>query len=202
MNTTLWAYPFLPRSSCLIDSSFGEIGEHPSALLEWLHLVALRDCVSLWISLVTLGVYQHLDGLEQRGLLTEGGVCLWLWSVDCEGLLCLPHWRSWKATLVDWAWLVWSSSCLGCAAPKWVSMCCLLALEPPLSESPQRGLACRQASEPQRKNHCVILSPWFSLVFIDWSLGWLGIITLPLSLVFTFIVILCRACGSLASWVA
>ena len=32
--------------SYLIDSSFGEIGEHPSALLGWLHLEALGDCVS------------------------------------------------------------------------------------------------------------------------------------------------------------
>jgi len=32
--------------------------------IELLHLEALCDCVLLWISLVSLGVYQHLVGLE------------------------------------------------------------------------------------------------------------------------------------------
>ena len=43
-----------------------------SALLECLHLEALGVCVSLQDSLVTLGGCCHLDGLEQRGSLSEG----------------------------------------------------------------------------------------------------------------------------------
>jgi hypothetical protein len=38
---------------------------------EWLHLEALGDCVSLQISLVTLGVCRLLDGLVQRGSSSE-----------------------------------------------------------------------------------------------------------------------------------
>ena len=59
----------------MIDSSFGEIGEHPSALLECLHLEALGVRVSLRDSLVILSGCRHLDGLEQRGS-SSGGRCL------------------------------------------------------------------------------------------------------------------------------
>ena len=45
---------------------------NPSALLECLHLEALGVRVSLWHSLVTLGGFRHLDGLEQRGLSSGG----------------------------------------------------------------------------------------------------------------------------------
>jgi hypothetical protein len=48
---------------------------NPSALLECLHLEALSVHVSLWDSLVTLGGYRHLDGLEHRGSLS-GRRCL------------------------------------------------------------------------------------------------------------------------------
>ena len=48
------------------------LGENPSALLECLHLEALGVRVSLRDSLVTLGGCRHLDGLEQRGLLSGG----------------------------------------------------------------------------------------------------------------------------------
>ena len=41
-------------------------------LLECLHLEALGILVSLRDSLVTLGGYCHLDGLEQRGSLSGG----------------------------------------------------------------------------------------------------------------------------------
>ena len=47
------------------------LGENPSALLEYLHLVALGVRVSLRDLLVTLGGCRHLDGLEQRGSLSE-----------------------------------------------------------------------------------------------------------------------------------
>jgi hypothetical protein len=43
---------------------FVRLGENPSALLEWLHLEAHGVRVSLRVSLVTLGGYHHLDGLE------------------------------------------------------------------------------------------------------------------------------------------
>jgi hypothetical protein len=39
---------------------------------EWLHLEALGDCVSLRISLVSLGGYRHLDGLVQQGSSSRG----------------------------------------------------------------------------------------------------------------------------------
>ena len=51
---------------------FVRLGENPSALLECLHLEALGVRVLLWDSLVTLGGCRHLDGLEQRGSLSEG----------------------------------------------------------------------------------------------------------------------------------
>jgi len=52
------------------------LGEHPSALLEWLHPEALGDHVLLWDSLVTLGVCRLLDGLVLQGS-SSGG---WLMS--------------------------------------------------------------------------------------------------------------------------
>ena len=52
------------------------LGENLSALLECLHLEALGVRVSLRYSLVTLGGYRHLDGLEQRDRRAEGGDCL------------------------------------------------------------------------------------------------------------------------------
>ena len=56
----------------LILIIFVRLGEHPSALLECLHLEALGDCVSLWDSLVTLGVCRLLNSLEEQGL-SNGG---------------------------------------------------------------------------------------------------------------------------------
>ena len=51
---------------------FVRLGENPSALLEYLYLEALGVCVSLRVSLVSLGGCRHLDGLEQRGSLSGG----------------------------------------------------------------------------------------------------------------------------------
>ena len=48
------------------------LGENLSALLECLHLEALGVRVLLRDSLVTLGGYRHLDGLEQRGSSSGG----------------------------------------------------------------------------------------------------------------------------------
>jgi hypothetical protein len=103
-----------------------------SALLEWLHLEALGVRASLWDSLVTLGGCYHLDSLEQRGSFNRER-CL------SPALIVVIVRGSWpfldvepKGTLVDCLWLVWSSSCVGCA----VSDCgfgvwCQLAREPP-----------------------------------------------------------------------
>jgi hypothetical protein len=73
---------------------------------EWLHLEALGDCVSPWISLVTLGVHRLLD-------------CLELWGSSSRGRCLSPApivvivRGSWpfpdgvpKGTLVDCSWLV------------------------------------------------------------------------------------------------
>ena len=51
---------------------FVRLGENPSVLLECLHLEALGIRVLLWVWLVTLGGYRHLDSLEQRGSLSRG----------------------------------------------------------------------------------------------------------------------------------
>jgi hypothetical protein len=51
---------------------FVRLEENPSALLECLHPEALGDCISLRISLVTLGDCRYLDDLEQRGSLSGG----------------------------------------------------------------------------------------------------------------------------------
>ena len=107
------------------------LGENPSALLECLHLEALGVRVSLWISLVTLGGCRHLDSLEQRGSLSGG------WWLSPAPIVVIGG--SWpfpggapKGTLVDCSWLVWSSSCVGCAAPYWgFGEWCQLAREPP-----------------------------------------------------------------------
>jgi hypothetical protein len=108
------------------------LGENLNALLECLHLEALSVRVSLWDSLVTLGGYRHLDGLEQRGSSSGGR---WLSPAPImmivRGSWPFPGGEP-KGTLVDCSWLVWSSSCVGYAAPYWgFGMWCQLAREPP-----------------------------------------------------------------------
>jgi hypothetical protein len=108
------------------------LGVIPSALLEWLHLEALGDCVTLWDSLVSLGGCRHLDGLVQRGL-SSG--CWWL-SPALIVVIMMGYWpfpgREPKGILVDCSWLVWSSSYIGCAAPYWeFGVWCQLARELP-----------------------------------------------------------------------
>ena len=105
---------------------------NPSALLEWLYLEALAIRVLLWISLITLGGYHHLDGLERRGS-SSGGRCLSLAPIVeiVRGSWPFPGGEP-KGTLVDCSWLVWSSSCVGCAAPYWgFGVWSQLAREPP-----------------------------------------------------------------------
>jgi hypothetical protein len=93
---------------------FMSLGMNPSVLLEWLHLEALGDCVSLRILLVSLGGYCHLDGLVQRGSSSRGR-CLSLAPIV---VIVRNSWPfpdgDQKGTLVDCSWLVWSSSCVDC----------------------------------------------------------------------------------------
>jgi hypothetical protein len=169
---------------------------NPSALFEWLHLEALGDCVLLWDLLISLGGCCHLDGLIQRGS-SSGGWCL---SPAPILVIVRGFWPfsdgEPKGILVDCLWLVWSSSCVGCAAPNCgLGVWCLLAREPPSDWIATTGLAYRQASEPWWK---IIVSscPEDFLVFIvnwltlscDWLIPWHGGITHYLSHVFTFLV--------------
>jgi hypothetical protein len=143
--------------------------ENPSVLLEWLHLEALGVRVSLWDLLVTLGGCHHLDGLEQRG--SSGGWCLSLAPIVVIVRGSWPfHGRETKHTLVDWSWLVWSSSCVGCAAPYCgFSVWFQLAREPP-----SEWIGTTRTSLPASKwisikkilcHHCPRIS-W--LIMIDW----------------------------------
>jgi hypothetical protein len=141
---------------------------NPSALLEWLYLEALGDCVSLWDSFVTLDGCRHLDGLVQRGS-SSGGRCLSLAPIV---EIVRSSWPfsggELKGTLVDCSWLVWSSSCVGCAAPDCgLGVWCLLAHEPP-----SEWIAIIETSLPASKwtsvkNYCVISWHRDSIV-IDW----------------------------------
>ena len=86
-----------------------------------------------------------------------------------------------KGTLVDCSWLVWSSSCVGCAAPYWgFGMWCQLAREPP-----SEWIATTRSSLPVSKLTSIKIimfiiwfrGDWSSLVFIlviDWLLWWLA----------------------------
>jgi hypothetical protein len=149
--------------------------ENPSALLEWLHLEALGDCVSLRDSLVTLGSYRHLDGLEQRGL-SSGGRCLSPAPiVCCEGFLTFPRWRAKRySSGMRVACVI--LSCVGCVAPYWgFGVWCQLAREPP-----SVCIATTRTSLPANKwtsvkNHCVIFDSevialyWYSLLWLAQS---------------------------------
>jgi hypothetical protein len=145
---------------------------NPSALLEWLHLEALDVRVSLRDSLVTLGGYHHLDGLVQRGSLSGG------WWLSLAPIVVIVR-GSWpfpsgepKGTLVDCLWLVWSSSCVGCATPDCgLGVWCLFAREPPSEWITTMGTSLPASKWTSVKNYCVILSLRILLVFIviDWS---------------------------------
>ena len=146
------------------------LGENPSAFLEWLHLEALDVRVSLHDSLVTLGSCRHLDGLEQRGS-SSGG-----WWLSPAPIMVIVR-GSWpfpggetKGTLVNWSWLVWSSSCVACATPYWgFGMWCQLARKPP-----SEWIATMRTSLPASKwtsvkNHCVIIwfqGDWYSFLWL------------------------------------
>jgi hypothetical protein len=149
---------------------------NPNALLEWLHLEALGDCVLLWVLLVTLGGCYYLDGLVQRGS-SSGGRCLSLAPI------VVIVWGSWpfpgrepKGTLVDYSWLVWSSSYVGYAAPDCgLGVWCLLAREPPSEWITTTGTSLPTSKWTSVKNHVSSLSPKISLDFI--AIAWLSLAT-------------------------
>jgi hypothetical protein len=140
-------------------------------LLEWLHLVALRDHCGCRF-LITLGGCRQLDSLEQR---ISFGMCWRLFVADsggCERSCTFPdgelkgnsdcscHWvtllvgRFLQCPIV-WTWLVQH----------------LLAARTTKCWSTQQGLVCRQACEPWEKKY-LSLAHWYSpgdwLVFILW----------------------------------
>ena len=94
-----------------------------------------------------------------------------------------------KGTLVNCSWLVWSSSCVGCAAPYWgFGVWFQLAREPPSEWIATTRTSLLASKWTSVKNHCVIIwfwGDWSSLVFIlviDWFIPWLGGITILLTL--------------------
>jgi hypothetical protein len=128
-------------------------------------LSGLASCGTSWAiwaggDLVTLVVCQHLDGLMIGGWSSEGR---WLSPtpiiVIVRGSCAFPSGAP-KATLVDYAWLVLSSSCVSCAAPNCgFGVWCQLAREP-LSE----WITTMRASLPASK--------WTSVKNIVSSLFW------------------------------
>jgi hypothetical protein len=148
-----------------------------SALLEWLHLEAHGDCISLLVSLVTLGGYCHLNSLVQRGSSSEG-MCLSPAPimVIVSGSWPFPGGEP-KGTLMDCSWLVWSLSCVGCAALDCgFGVWCQLAREPPSEWIVTTGTSLPASKWTLVKNYCVIF-----VSRISWYSLWLIIIILWLA---------------------
>jgi hypothetical protein len=122
----------LSHSSSLIDSSFGEIGEHPSALLSviasrdtwWLYFAIDFTYFSWWLLPPRrLGAARIV---ERRKVLVSGSD-----HGDCEGFLTFPRWRAKKYSSVLHI-VCGSLSCVGCATPDCeLGVWCLLVYEPP-----------------------------------------------------------------------
>ena len=107
---------------------------------------------------------------------------------DCEGFLTYPGGEP-KGTLVNYSWLVWSSSCVSCMAPYWgFGLWCQLAREPPSEWIATMRTSLLASKWTSVKDHCVIIwfqGDWSSLVFIpviDWFIPQLSGITIFLSL--------------------
>ena len=121
------------------------------------------------ISLVTLCGCRHLDGLKERGS-SSGG---WWLSPAPIVVIVRSFWPfpggETKGTLVNCSWLVWFSSCIGCAAPYWgFDVWCQLAREPPSD-----WIATTETSLPKSKwaskekslcLYCLLGIHWYSLI--------------------------------------
>ena len=150
------------------------LGLNPSALLECLHLEALGVRVSQWDSLVTLGGCRHLGSLEQRGS-SSGG---WWLSPAPITVIVRGSWHfsggELKDTLVNYSWLVWSLSCVGCVAPYWgFGMWCQLAHEPPSEWITTTRTSLPASKWTSIKNHYVhqLIPRWLVIIVIhtcDW----------------------------------
>ena len=127
--------------------------------------------------LVTLGVCRLLNGLEKQRRVDKSW-WLFLATSRCfvRGSCASPDGAP-KATLVDYAWLVWSPSCVGCVAPDCgFYVWCLLAHEPPSRWITTTGTSLPVIKWTLVKNHCVILSQRFLGIHCDWltsSCDWL-----------------------------
>ena len=113
---------------------------------------------------------------------------------DCEGFLTFPGGEP-KGTIVNCSWLVWSSSCIGCAAPySGFDVWCQLAREPPsewITTTETSLPASKWTSE--EKSLCLIVSLVF--IGIHWLITCHGDIPLYHSCI-TLYLYMCRACGS------
>ena len=116
---------------------------------------------------------EQSDGTTSTLYRKDGGHCKWPASIM---VIVRGSWpfsgREPKGTRVNCSWLVWSSSCVGCAAPYWgFGMWCQLAREP-LSEWIATTRTSLLASKwTSVKNHCVIIwfwGVWSSLVLFLW----------------------------------
>ena len=114
--------------------------------------------------------------------------CLW-------GVLCLPQ-RSAKGNSSGLRVACGSLSCVDCAAPGCgLGVWCLLAREPPserIATTWTSLLASKWTSE--EKLIMSSLSPWYSLIFIDWSLATV-VYHFFHSLALLCVFILCSACS-------
>jgi hypothetical protein len=133
--------------------------------------------------------------IEQRKMIVSGSD-----RGDYDGFLIFPRWRAKRCTLVDCSWLVWLSSCVGCAAPYWgFGVWCQLAREPP-----SEWIATMRTSLPAnkwtsvKKSLChsfdseVIGLHWYSFLWLidsigDWLIPLHGGTTIHPSYVFTFV---------------
>jgi hypothetical protein len=98
----------------------------------------------------------------------EEGACLRLWSWWLWGVLDLSSGGEPKGPLVDCSWFVWSSSCVGCAAPDCrLDVWCLLVREHPIEWIAITGTSLPASKWTSVKNHCVISCHRDSIV-IDW----------------------------------
>ena len=130
----------------------------------WMMLVLMK-CKCQMQSL-TLGCYIYgpmIGGSSSRGRWLSLASIIVIVKGSCAFSGGAP-----KATLVDCTWLVWSLSCVGCAAPYWgFGMWCQLACQPPSEWIATTRTSLSASKWTSIKNHYVhhLIPMW--LVFID-----------------------------------